>query len=319
MKPDFTVHYYNSVSNNWSTPMTDDLKYLDEYTLAPDEAVGDITTDATFNPIEGFGHPNGVEIEPGIYTEKSKFSAKGFPRQNLDEFLFIPLYLNGKARVMYWETYSGGTQPPDCSSNDGVYPLKPLSLQHGVITECRYCPLYGFSKEYKCRGKANMIGFAYFPEENELLVPVRKTIPGLSLENFNDMTQQLNDPVLLGGTPKRIPMHTRLVRVSAIMKQNKAYGVMATWGFEVLKDQFVPPHLIKGLEIFKPAASSFFGPPSVTPAQLTGSPDPSRSLSGSSAVAAPENRMVAAALGGGTPALPAASISVMDAEAEAEY
>ncbi|MGB1318981.1 MAG: hypothetical protein ACPG5W_12265, partial [Flavobacteriales bacterium] len=160
---------------------TIDYSYLTELQAGEDESQA-ISAPAEFSKL-WFGHPNHVEVD-GVVAEKTKFSAEGFPEQNLEEFYFIPLHLNANRRLMYAEKYSGGECPPDCQSNDGVQPLEPIVIgpelhvmfnKPVTITSCHSCPLHGFGAEFKCRTRPLLIGFAWFPEQVERpLIPVRK-------------------------------------------------------------------------------------------------------------------------------------------------
>ena len=57
----------------------------------PDEQDDALSVSIQFNNIL-MGHTALKEID-GVEAQRTKFSAQGFPKQNLDEFLFIPLYI----------------------------------------------------------------------------------------------------------------------------------------------------------------------------------------------------------------------------------
>ena len=251
----------------------EDYKYLIDTDAAPNSDHQEmLSVPAEFSALR-YGHPGAIEVG-GKAVQGNKFSAEGFPEQELEEIYLIPLYLNPNARSMYLDIYSSGeAKPPDCRSQNGVTPLKPLELNGVQITRCGDCPLFGYGRGFKCRTKPTLIGLAYFPDYNDLLVPVRKEIPGTSAKNFNSMARQLTMSVLLGITAVNIPYYKRIIRLTPeFITAKNVWG----WNFEVLNAQsqygvpnFVPEHLIPEVEKFLGIARSFVQIPQIAPA-LTG-------------------------------------------------
>jgi hypothetical protein len=219
----------------------------------PDEQDDALSVSIQFNNIL-MGHTALKEID-GVEAQRTKFSAQGFPKQNLDEFLFIPLYINPKRRMAYLQAYSGDATPPDCQSIDGVTPAQPLLYNNMQITSCIGCPLAGYGKDAKCKERGAMVGLAYF-EDTKTLVPVRKDVGGLSIKAFQQLSADLASPVDLGNGYKNLPIHTRLVKCKIEIRESN-FGRTPTWAFEVLKDKFVPPDLFGEVEKIKPLARSF--------------------------------------------------------------
>lgn len=268
-----------------------------------------IVVPADFNTLH-MGHPNVVELADGTIASRDKFSSEGFPTQNLSEVYIIPLYVNGNRRMMYKESFKNQSVPPDCQSNDGITPLVPLTWQGRQITDCMTCPLFGYSKEFKCRNNGALIGLAYFPDVNEsFVVPIRKNIPAGSIKPFNNMLKSLVQPVPINGAPKKLPYWTRIIKCTITYWESKDYGKIPGWGFEVLTEQsiksekmptFVPPHLIDEIQKMVGLAKQY-------------------GRASDSAIKAIGTAPAPAQLTGATAAGPDTAIHVMAAEEAAEY
>lgn len=221
-----------------------DYTYLQD--LGYDEAQDKIQTKADFQKLE-------LSKAPNVY------SCDGFPYDSVKTFLMIPLVVVPPKRDMYWQEWaSGKSSPPDCTSYDGIKPIKPLNINGQEITECAKCSLYGFSKNYKCHDAALLMGLAYFPEQGDLLVPFKKAIPKTSTPAINQLAANLNRPVIVGDKQIRLKPYTRIVRVSTTV-ENKGDYTSAMYLFDLIRTPlpgqppsqdppFVPQHLVEQIE-----------------------------------------------------------------------
>ncbi len=80
----------------------------------------------------------------------------------------------------YRVKYDGSSNPPDCSSQDGIY---GVDAETGEVKECANCPNFQFGSEgthsKACKQKRRM----YILREGEVF-PVVMTIPTGSIENY---------------------------------------------------------------------------------------------------------------------------------------
>lgn len=83
----------------------------------------------------------------------------------------------------YWQNkYSGGNNPPDCSSMDGKVGID----RSGNRKPCNTCPLNEWGSDEDSRGKAcKNMHRVYILREGEML-PLLLTLPPTSLKNFAD-------------------------------------------------------------------------------------------------------------------------------------
>lgn len=215
-------------------------------------------------PTISMGHKD-VRILDGVECVGSKFSCEGFPEQNLTSFIFAPLVVNSQRRVLYLKDYQANNAvPPDCQSIDGIAPATPLTYNGQVHTSCNTCPLFGYSKDFKCRNKGLLAGVAYFPNHNGELILFRKDIPGGSAKALNSLATDLGRSIVVDGERRKIPIKYRWVKASIENRQTN-YGLIPSWVFTVLDPDhkepgyppFVPPEFAEDLTKMQHAAMSF--------------------------------------------------------------
>lgn len=226
------------------------------------------------------GRPNQIKMADGTVTIKERFCCDGFPAQNLESFLFIPLYLNTDYRACFLKEFSAGeSSPPDCRSLDGKHPVSPLNYGGRTITECNACNLHGFGGNALCRTRPAMIGLAWFPEA-DLLVPIRKEIPGVSAEAVTDLVQALKKPPVINGMSTPVPFWARVVKIFVELKDTKM-GLVPTWAFRVIQQNdhtgapaFVPEALLPEVQKILGYAANFYKKAEALPILTTATPPP---------------------------------------------
>lgn len=203
------------------------------------------------------GRVNPKKMEDGTLTQRDKFCCEGFPEQNLSEFTFIPLYINTSYRACYLQGYGGEAGPPDCSSTNGYTPVKPFIYGEKVINRCSECDLHGYGSEFPCHTKPVIVGLAWFPEHGDLLVPVRKELPGKSAAAASKLGLHLQSVMEIEGEKLKPPHWMRLVTVFIDYKDSKK-GVIPGWGFQ-LQPKLIPKQLIEDVAKLLNIAKSLYG------------------------------------------------------------
>lgn len=263
------------------TTQHDGLSYLE--TVAYDNAEDALVAPAEFEKLT-------LTKPPANF-----FNADSFPEKNIASFKFIPLNLNPHRRMMYLQPYAGGSAPPDCSSADGINPTQPLDFNGVKITSCLQCPLHGFGKNFKCHDSPSLVGLAYFPEYNDLLVPIRKDIPTKSIKAFNGMLRKLSVPVSINGAVRTdLPHWARIITVSSEEAPSN-YGPISVFTFEVSDTEFVPEHLVDQIRELFGVAKAYTARQSV-PALAAG-PSAGMLTSGEQPGVAPDSSLIDAAEG----------------------
>ena len=226
-----------------TTPAQQDLSYLYE---DPDP-IAQLEPQAEFHMIR-MGFSDARELN-GERINGDKFSCEAFPRQNNSELYLIPLLVKSNARSAFLTPWKQGeNRGPDCTSQDGITPQKPLQYAGQTITNCAACPLWGFGKDYPCGDRPIFYGLAYFPEENDL-VPVMASIPATSVKVFRQFEVDLAKQVQVDGELRDIPYYLRWVKLTNSINAKGRWS----WDFKPLPlnhqepklPPAVPQHLVE--------------------------------------------------------------------------